>query len=151
MFLPLTFLSFFFFLSFVNIFEMSAVDLSLPVEFRVHEQQITDPRQCGIKLTCMFLWPPSHIGQAHIVHISCNSLYVWAVEAEGTVYQRIGARPPSENSLSPAWLAIDSFDTIVFTRIYVGQLDWLVCTCCCSTWLLPSMFLVECIAFTFVV
>ncbi|BFZ11505.1 hypothetical protein BsWGS_14546 [Bradybaena similaris] len=68
----------------------------------------------------------SQLGQAHLVHISCNSLYVWAVEADGTVYHRIGARPPSQNSLSPAWLAIDSFDTILFTRIYVSQLDWLV-------------------------
>ncbi|CAG5119309.1 unnamed protein product [Candidula unifasciata] len=68
----------------------------------------------------------SQLGQAHIVHITCNSLYVWAVEADGTVYQRIGAKAPSHNNLSPAWLAIDSFDAILFTRIYVGQLDWMV-------------------------
>uniref|UniRef100_A0A0B7B5U6 Tectonin beta-propeller repeat-containing protein 1 n=1 Tax=Arion vulgaris TaxID=1028688 RepID=A0A0B7B5U6_9EUPU len=68
----------------------------------------------------------SQLGDAHLVYISCNSLYVWAVEAEGTVYQRIGAKPPSENNLSPAWLAIDTFAVVVFTKVHTGPLDWMV-------------------------
>ncbi|XP_012939414.1 tectonin beta-propeller repeat-containing protein 2 isoform X2 [Aplysia californica] len=68
----------------------------------------------------------SQLGDAHIIHLSCNTLYVWAVESEGVIYQRIGAKPPSDNTLSAVWLPIDTFADIVFTRVNVGPLDWMV-------------------------
>ncbi|KAK0046533.1 tectonin beta-propeller repeat-containing protein 2 [Biomphalaria pfeifferi] len=68
----------------------------------------------------------TQLGDAKFVHLSCNSLYVWAVEAEGVIYQRIGARAPDENNLNPVWLPIETFGDIVFTRVHVGPLDWMV-------------------------
>ncbi|KAH9495061.1 hypothetical protein Btru_018728 [Bulinus truncatus] len=68
----------------------------------------------------------SQLGDAQFVHLSCNSLYVWAVEAEGVIYQRIGAGAPDENNLNPVWLPIETFGDIVFTRVHVGPLDWMV-------------------------
>ncbi|CAL1547450.1 unnamed protein product [Lymnaea stagnalis] len=68
----------------------------------------------------------SQLGDARVVHLSCNAGYVWAIEAEGVVYHRIGAKPPVEDILNPAWLPIETFGDIVFTRVHVGCLDWMV-------------------------
>ncbi|GFR99975.1 tectonin beta-propeller repeat-containing protein 2 [Elysia marginata] len=70
----------------------------------------------------------SQLGEAHFVHLSCNSSYVWAVEAEGGVYQRIGTRAPSDTDLNPVWLPIDTFGDVCFTKIFVSPLDWMACS-----------------------
>ncbi|XP_041353427.1 tectonin beta-propeller repeat-containing protein 2-like [Gigantopelta aegis] len=68
----------------------------------------------------------SQLGDSQLIHVSCNALFVWAVDCEGHVYHRIGAKAPQDQQLSPAWLPIDSFSEIVFTKVIVGPLDWMV-------------------------
>ncbi|ESO90159.1 hypothetical protein LOTGIDRAFT_233953 [Lottia gigantea] len=68
----------------------------------------------------------SQLGDAHLIHISCNNQYIWAVDASGMVYQRIGSKAPTNQELSPVWLPLDSFSGIVFNHIAVGFNDWMV-------------------------
>ena len=76
-------------------------------------------------IICNFL-KQSNPGEAYFVHLSCNSSYVWAVDAEGGVYQRIGSGPPSPVNLNPVWLPIGTFGELLFTKIFVSPLDWMV-------------------------
>ncbi|XP_071079116.1 tectonin beta-propeller repeat-containing protein 2-like [Haliotis cracherodii] len=68
----------------------------------------------------------SQLGDSQLIHVSCNSQYVWTVDCNGLVYQRIGAKAPTDQQLSPAWLPIDSFSEITFTQVVTGPLEWMV-------------------------
>ncbi|XP_046579933.1 tectonin beta-propeller repeat-containing protein 2-like isoform X3 [Haliotis rubra] len=68
----------------------------------------------------------SQLGDSQLIHVSCNSQYVWTVDCNGWVYQRIGAKAPTDQQLSPAWLPIDSFSEITFTQVVTGPLEWMV-------------------------
>ncbi|GFO17040.1 tectonin beta-propeller repeat-containing protein 2-like isoform x2 [Plakobranchus ocellatus] len=68
----------------------------------------------------------SQLGKAQLVHLSCNASYVWAVDTKGRVYQRIGVSPPSETNLNPVWLPLQHHGDVLFTKVFVGPLDWMV-------------------------
>ncbi|KAK3591291.1 hypothetical protein CHS0354_004340 [Potamilus streckersoni] len=60
-----------------------------------------------------------------LIHVSCGQQYVWAVDSDGDVFQRIGVRAPSTHGLNAAWLPVDRGGT-VFTHIKAGPQDWMV-------------------------
>lgn len=66
------------------------------------------------------------LGNACLVHLSCNSSFVWSVDSEGQVFHRIGASAPRPGHLNPVWLPIDTFSEIIFTKVFCGPVDWMV-------------------------
>ncbi|KAL5007962.1 hypothetical protein ScPMuIL_013543 [Solemya velum] len=69
----------------------------------------------------------SQLGDVHLIHLSCGTLNIWAIDSEGDVFQRIGVKAPSSHSLNPAWLVVDSSPTgTVFTQVESGPQDWMV-------------------------
>lgn len=78
-------------------------------------------------------WVPldtSQLGDVHITHLSCSYETVWACDAKGTVYMRIGSlRPPAPRTLPPAWVPIDSGyqeESPFISAVYVGPRNFMV-------------------------
>ena len=65
-------------------------------------------------------------GENYLVHLSCNSSFVWVVDSDGMVFHRIGAAAPKAGQLNPAWLPIDTYSEIIFTKVVNGPVDWMV-------------------------
>ena len=70
--------------------------------------------------------PLSLTGENYLVHLSCNSSFVWVVDADGMVFHRIGAAAPKAEQLNPVWLPIDTYSEIIFTKVVNGPVDWMV-------------------------
>lgn len=68
----------------------------------------------------------AQLGDVFLVHLSCNNSFVWAVDSEGQVFNRIGAGAPRPGQLNPVWLPIDTYSEIIFTKVVNGPLDWMV-------------------------
>ncbi|KAK7104074.1 hypothetical protein V1264_018848 [Littorina saxatilis] len=68
----------------------------------------------------------AQLGEAFIVHLSCNSSFVWVVDGDGQVFHRIGAAALKPGQLNPVWLPIDSYSEIVFNKVANGPVDWMV-------------------------
>ncbi|KAL8602690.1 hypothetical protein ACOMHN_058643 [Nucella lapillus] len=66
------------------------------------------------------------LGDVFLVHVSCNNNYVWVVDGEGRVFHCIGAAAPRPGQLNPVWLPIDVYTEIIFTKVVIGLLDWMV-------------------------
>ena len=66
-------------------------------------------------------------GETHLIHLSCGSKNVWAVDIDGVVYQRIGVKAPSSHSLQAAWLPVDTESTgTSFIQVFTGPSDLMV-------------------------
>ena len=63
--------------------------------------------------------------ESHLVSVSCGKINVWAVDSDGNVFHRIGARAPSDHNLNAAWLPVDNSGT-QFTKVIAGSQDWMV-------------------------
>lgn len=68
----------------------------------------------------------AQLGDVFLVYLSCNNSYVWAVDSDGQVFNRIGANAPRPGQLNPVWLPIDTYSEIVFTKVVNGPADWMV-------------------------
>lgn len=66
------------------------------------------------------------LGDILLVHLSCNSSYIWVVDIDGQVFHRIGAAPLRPGQLNPVWLPIDTYSEIVFTKVVNGPQNWMV-------------------------
>ena len=64
-----------------------------------------------------------------MVHLSCGSQNVWAVDNMGLIYLRIGNQPPNSKHLNPAWVPVEGAPHHAgarFTRVYTGISEWMV-------------------------
>lgn len=79
-----------------------------------------------------------YTGEAHLIHLSCGSRNVWAIDSDGVVYQRIGVKAPSTHSLQAAWLPVDSGPSgTTFIQVFTGPSDLYVCNLVfynCTIW-----------------
>ncbi|KAH6925438.1 hypothetical protein HPB50_005615 [Hyalomma asiaticum] len=78
-------------------------------------------------------WVPldtSQLGDVQLTHLSCSYETVWACDAKGTVYMRIGSlRPPAPRTLPPAWVPIESAyqeESPFISAVYVGPRNFMV-------------------------
>ena len=59
-----------------------------------------------------------------LMSVSCTTHNIWALDTDGTVYNRIGVKAPSSHSLTQAWLPVDANTS--FTQVASGPQDWMV-------------------------
>uniref|UniRef100_S4RMZ4 Tectonin beta-propeller repeat containing 2 n=1 Tax=Petromyzon marinus TaxID=7757 RepID=S4RMZ4_PETMA len=72
------------------------------------------------------IWFPldlSQLGSTRLVSVACGGQNVWACDAAGTVYFRMGTQPLNSSQMMPAWVALDRD-----TQLATGQLCKLFCS-----------------------
>ncbi|XP_062863100.1 tectonin beta-propeller repeat-containing protein 2 [Trichomycterus rosablanca] len=72
---------------------------------RVHIRTLTANCPAGLHWTPLDL---SQLGRVRLLSFSCGSQNVWACDASGIVYFRVGTQPLNPSMMLPAWICIDS-------------------------------------------
>ncbi|KAI5102184.1 tectonin beta-propeller repeat-containing protein 2 isoform X1 [Silurus meridionalis] len=71
---------------------------------RVHIRTLTANCPTGLHWTPLDL---SQLGHVRLLSFSCGSQNVWACDANGMVYFRVGTQPLNPSMMLPAWICID--------------------------------------------
>ncbi|XP_056623537.1 tectonin beta-propeller repeat-containing protein 2 [Triplophysa dalaica] len=71
---------------------------------RVHIRTLSSSCPTGMHWTLLDL---SQLGQVRFLSMSCGSQNVWACDANGMVYFRVGTQPLNPSMMLPAWICIE--------------------------------------------